>query len=328
MVTSRDVARVAGVSQATVSRVMSAHPALAPETRAKVLAAMDSLGYVPHAGAQAMKTRRSNVIGVVVAGLSNPFYTEILDALTRELDAAGQRVVVWNAGGGSHLDALKAIRERAVDGVVFTTATPGSVELEAAVRQQSPIVLINRVVDGLDCDKVASTNYAGGGLVADYLRDHERTTAAFIGADSTASTSRDRGSGFLDRMRAHGHPVHARSQFRGEYSHAFGAATMTTLLARRTPPTAVFCANDQLAFGALDALRQVGKTTTDCWVIGYDDLQMSSWAAFDLTTVRQPTEELARAGVELLLQRVKTPEAPTRTVEFPCQLIVRGSTPG
>ena len=158
MVTSRDVAELAGVSQATVSRVMSSSPKLSPATRARVQAAMETLGYVPHAGAQAMKTRRTNTIGVVVADLTNPFYPEVLDQLSRELDAAGFRVVIWNAGGGSHHDALKAIREHAVDGVIFTTATEDSLELQAAIEKNSPIVLINRVVEGLECDQVTSSN--------------------------------------------------------------------------------------------------------------------------------------------------------------------------
>ena len=102
MVTSRDVARLAGVSQATVSRAMSTSAAVSPLTRARVREAMESLGYVRHAGATSMKTRRTNTIGVVVADLVNPFYQEMLDELTREISLAGYRVVVWNTGGGSH----------------------------------------------------------------------------------------------------------------------------------------------------------------------------------------------------------------------------------
>ena len=161
---------------------------------------METLGYVPHAGAQAMKTRRTNTIGVVVADLTNPFYPEVLDELSRELDAAGFRVVIWNAGGGSHHDALKAIREHAVDGVIFTTATEDSLELQAAIEKNSPIVLINRVVEGLECDQVTSSNTEGGAAVADYLLAHGKTRVAFIGGAENASTSRERGQGFLGRM--------------------------------------------------------------------------------------------------------------------------------
>ena len=326
MVTSRDVAELAGVSQATVSRVMSSPAKLSPATRARVQAAMETLGYVPHAGAQAMKTRRTNTIGVVVADLTNPFYPEVLDELSRELDTAGFRVVIWNAGGGSHHDALKAIREHAVDGVIFTTATEDSVELQAAIEKKSPIVLINRVVEGLHCDQVTSSNTEGGAAVADYLLDNSRTRVAFIGGAENASTSRERARGFLDRMAERGHGVPEHFRFHGGFSHDVSAQVMNRLLARADRPQAVFCANDLMAFGALDALRANRIPGQDCWVIGYDDVDMAAWDSFSLTTVRQPSREMARVGARMMLERIHAPGEPPRRVNFPCDLIVRGST--
>lgn len=326
MVTSRDVAELAGVSQATVSRVMSSSPKLSPATKARVQAAMETLGYVPHAGAQAMKTRRTNTIGVVVADLNNPFYSEALDELTRELDRSGFRVVIWNAGGGSHQDALKAIREHAVDGVIFTTATEDSAELQAAVEKKSPIVLINRVVEGLECDQVTSSNDEGGAAVADYLLAHGKTRVAFIGGPDTASTSRERGRGFLSRMGAQGHAVPEHLRFNGQFSHDAAAQIMGRLLSRGDRPQAVFCANDLMAFGVLDALRAQQMTAQDCWVIGYDDVDMASWECFNLTTVRQPSHEMARIGAQMLVKRISAPEQPARQVTFPSELIVRASS--
>ncbi|KQR64175.1 hypothetical protein ASF98_11820 [Arthrobacter sp. Leaf337] len=326
MVTSRDVAELAGVSQATVSRVMSSPAKLSPATKARVQAAMETLGYVPHAGAQAMKTRRTNTIGVVVADLTNPFYPEVLDELSRELDAAGFRVVIWNAGGGSHHDALKAIREHAVDGVIFTTATEDSLELQAAIEKNSPIVLINRVVEGLDCDQVTSSNTAGGTAVANYLLAHGKTRVAFIGGAQNASTSRERGRGFLGRMAEQGHVVPEHFRFDGKFSHDISAQITNRLLARADRPQAIFCANDHMAFGALDALRAHHIQPKDCWVIGYDDVDMAAWDSFSLTTVRQPSREMARAGAEMMINRVHTPKHAPRKVNFPCDLIVRGST--
>ncbi|WP_284976763.1 LacI family DNA-binding transcriptional regulator [Arthrobacter sp. efr-133-TYG-104] len=327
MVTSRDVAQLAGVSQATVSRVMSSSAKLSPATKAKVQAAMVTLGYVPHAGAQAMKTRRTNTVGVVVADLINPFYAEVLDELSRALDTARFRVVIWNTGGGSRHDALRAIRERAVDGVIFTTATEDSVELQAAVERNSPIVLINRVVKGLDCDQVTSSNVSGGAAVADYLLSHGKSRVAFIGGPQKASTSRDRGIGFLGRMADSGHAVPSTLQFHGEFSHDLTAEIMTRLLVMADRPQAVFCGNDYMAFGAIDALRASRlNAPQDCWVIGYDDVEMAAWESFNLTTVRQPSREMARAGVRLLLDRIHSPGLPSRRVDFPYELVVRGST--
>ncbi|WP_219815395.1 LacI family DNA-binding transcriptional regulator [Arthrobacter sp. B0490] len=321
------MAQLAGVSQATVSRVLSSSSKPAPHTIAKVLAAVETLGYVPHAGAQAMKTRRTRTVGVVVDDLINPFYPELLDELTRTLDAAGYRVVIWNAGAESHVDAVAAIRERAVDGVIFTTATKESVELQAAVSQDNPIVLINRIVEGLECDQVASDNVTGGALVADYLLRHGRTRAVLISGTEEASTSRDRCAGFLQRMSDRGHPVPAALQFQGGFSHDRATQIVDGILAGSDRPQAVFCVNDYMAFGALDALR--GRTAPgrdDCWVIGYDDVEMAAWESFSLTTVRQPSREMAQAGVRMLLDRLLTPGLPLQQVEFPSVLIPRRST--
>jgi LacI family transcriptional regulator len=326
MVTSRDVARLAGVSQATVSRALSSSASLAPQTRARVQEAVERLGYVPHAGAQAMKTRRTRTIGVVVDDLTNPFYPEVLDELTRQLDEADHRVVLWNAGSAGHRDALAAIRERAVDGVVFTTATGDSLELQAAVEKNSPLVLINRVVEGLDCDQVTSSNRAGGAAVAEYLASHGKTRIAFIGGAENASTSRDRGEGFLSRLAELGHIVPAGLRLTGSFTHQTGAEAAGKLLDLAVPPDAVFCANDFIAFGALDAIRGRGGAGNAPWVVGYDDVEMASWPSLDLTTVRQPSRDMARAGARMLLDRIASPGLPARHIEFPCELMIRGST--
>lgn len=274
-----------------------------------------------------MKTRRTNTVGVVVADLTNPFYAEVLDELTRELDNAGFRVVIWNAGGGSHRDALTAISERAVDGVIFTTATADSVELQTAIERDSPIVLINRVVDGLNCDQVTSDNRAGGATVADYLVANKKNRVAFIGGDEKASTSRDRGCGFLARMAERGYPVPEHLQLQGAFSHGTTVDIVNRLLAGTNRPEAIFCANDYMAFGALDALiNNRMSAPEDCWVIGYDDVDMASWSSFNLTSVRQPSREMARAGAQMLLDRIKNPTLPLQRTEFECQLVVRGST--
>lgn len=326
MVTSRDVARLAGVSQATVSRVLSPTANVLPHTRERVLAAMDELGYVPHAGAQAMKTRRTDVIGVVIADVTNPFYSELLDELTRVLGGAGFRVVVWNAGAGSHQDALNAIAESSVDGVVFATATASSPELQEAVKRNRPIVLINRDVEGVECDRVVSENRIGGAAVADYLVQHGRTDAAIIMGDENATTSRDRAAGFLDRMRELGHDVPQSLRFNGDFSHD-RAFEITHQLLSGARPSAIFCVNDNMAFGAIDALRDLSIDASSCWVVGYDDVEVSSWPSFNLTTIRQPSRAMAAEGAKLLINRIKHPETPPRTITFPCELRERGSTP-
>lgn len=327
MVTSRDVARLAGVSQPTVSRALSGSPRISRATVARVLQAAETLGYVPHAGAQAMKTSRMRVVGVVVHDVTNPFYPEIIDELTRELAAAGLRVVLWNTGGGGRGNVLKALREKSVDGVIFATAIHDSPELETAAKGESPIILINNVVDGLDCDQVASDNEAGGRLVADYFLEHGLESAAILSGPEISTASRDRAEGFLSQMSRGGGRVPDRWRLDGEFSHDAARALVERLCSEADRPRAIFCVNDRMAFGALDALRVLGlRPGVDCWVVGYDDVDMASWPSFDLTTVHQPSREMARRGTAMLLERIAEPGLPTRREILPCELIVRGST--
>lgn len=327
MVTSNDVARAAGVSQATVSRVLAPGARVSEATRDRVMRAMHEVGYVPNAAAQALKTGRTRTVGVVVSDLANPFYPQMLEALSRAFDHAGYRLTVWIADGTKNDAALQAIREGSVDGVVFTTVTEESVELRSALERRGPVVLVNRTVPGLDCDQVSSANGRGAELVADYLIERGHARAAFIGGTTLATTSRSRLEGFSRRMAEAGHPLDRRLSVHGEYSHASGYRAMIELLESGEPIDAVFCSNDLLAFGAMDAARARGlRIPEDLWVVGYDDTDLASWAAFDLTTVRQDTTQLADTAARLLLSRIADPARSTETHELEPSLVVRGST--
>lgn len=326
MATSRDVAKLAGVSQATVSRALT-NGTVSAATRARILEAASQVGYVPNLGARAMKTGRVNTVGVVVADLSNPFYPEILEALTHTLDLAGQKVTLWNSDGPGNNAALGAIHAGSVDGVIFTTVTESSEPLRAALNRHSPVVLINRIVDSLACDQVSSDNSDGGAAVADYFVNNGHSRIAFIGGPSVASTARDRRAGFEHRLAELDTPLDPDKIFTGAFSHDFGFSAATELLASAEPPTALFCSNDLIALGALDAARtRAVLVPKDLWVVGYDDITMSGWPAFDLTTVHQPSREMAEAGAQALLERIDNPTSPLKTLRFRSHIVVRGST--
>ncbi|MDV7090898.1 LacI family transcriptional regulator [Rhodococcus sp. IEGM 248] len=327
MATSRDVARIAGVSQATVSRALS-NGKVSAATRKKIMEAAASVGYVPNLGARAMKTGRVETIGVVVADLTNPFYPEILGALTEYLDKAGQKVTLWNSDGPGNDAALEAINAGSIDGIIFTTVTEASAPLRAALAKRSPVVLINRVVETLQCDQVASDNATGGSAIADYLLANGHTEIALIGGPPAASTARDRTRGFTQRLLESGAPLRADRIVEGtSFSHDYGYTATKTLLESPDRPTAIFCSNDLIAFGALDAARAVKVAVPeDLWIVGYDDIAMGAWPAFDLTTMHQPTRTMAEAGAEALLERIENPDAPYKTLTFRSHLVPRGST--
>ena len=327
-VRSVDVAAHAGVSQATVSRVLSGKTSVSDKTRAVVLAALEELGYQPNINARALKTQRTRSIAVVVADITNPFYPELVEALSEELAAEDQTMLLWNdASNGDDGSVVAAMLQGLVDGAIFATATDDSPTLVKARELDLPIALVNRRIDQSPFDSVTSDNANGGRIVADYLAEHGRQPALIAGPRN-ASTSSERSAGFLERWSTAGHgpPPHVRYT---DFSYDSGAAFCADMMALDEPPNAIFATNDYTAFGVLDMARRLGVAVPeDLWVIGYDDIAMAGWTSMDLTTVRQPTAEMAAAAVRLLLQRLDDRDRPIENVKFGSELVIRGSTGG
>lgn len=327
MVTSRDVARVAGVSQATVSRVLHDSPLVTGATRRLVVRALEETGYAPNALARAMKTHRTGTIGVVVARITNPFYPQLLEALGARLAAVDRRMILWDSEGPGEASAIEAIRQGLVDGLVFTAVTAESAPLREALRHDAAVVLVNRGVTGAACDQVTSDNVGGAGTVAGYFvaAGHERI--GMIGGPTDTTTATEREEGFFRGLAEAGVVLPDEYSPRGDFSHAQGHAAMRRLLALPQPATAVFCVNDLTAFGAIDGARSAGaRIPEDVWVVGFDDVDMASWEAFDLTTVRQPIGDMADMAVSLLLARIEHRTRPPEHRRFPSGLVLRGST--
>lgn len=325
-VNSKDVAKLAGVSQATVSRAISNPEMVSEATRQRVVRAMSALSYVPHRTARTLKRGRSRTIGLVVSDLLNPAIPYMLNEMTTALDAAGYRSTVWHAATSPH-DLLQGIQERSVDGLIFTTAMPRSDALQVAMDLQIPVLLLNRTVEGLACDQVSTDNRDGAAQVASYLVANGRTDIAFIRGSQYASTAVQREESFILKLAELGHSFPANRIREGNFTYEDARVQALSLLESDSPPTAIFCANDFMAFGALDALRAHGShTETDCWIIGFDDIPMAAWSTLDLTTVRQPFPKMIQVGVDLLLKRIEDPSLVPQIVEFECELIVRAST--
>ncbi len=326
-VTSVDIAKVAKVSQATVSRVLNGNPNVSEEKRAAVLAAMEAVGYRPNALAQGLRMRKTSTIGVVVAGITNPFYPEALEAVGKQLERVGQRMVLWDSDRGGEDAALDAVRQGLVDGVIFTSFSEGSSTLDEALKLGAPVVLLNRgSVDG-PCDQVTSNNYEGAGQAARYLHQIGHRRIGLLGGPLVAGTARDRMSGFLDALRELGQPVEEELIRDALFTHEGGRVGIHELLDLPNAPTAVFCVNDVSAFGAIDGAREAGvHVPSQLSVIGYDNVAMAAWRSYQLTTVSQQLDAMAARSVELLLRRIGGKEVPIRHDRFAGSLVVRSTT--
>lgn len=232
-------------------------------------------------------------------------------------------MLLWGSGGGGEDGAMEAIGQGLVDGVIFRTVT------EARARSSRRCATTRRScwsTVGLTTSRVTKTSASriGAWHVPQYFALHGRRDIALIGGPLSASTARERGEGFRQGLADHGIPLGEDAVVPANFLHEGGREAMTTLPGRARPP--VVCLNDLTAFGALDGARPVGVTVPgDLWVVGYDDIAMAAWAAFDLTTVRQPIPEMSRLAAELLLARIADPGRPLVRHRLPDQLVVRGA---
>ncbi|MBT2539056.1 LacI family DNA-binding transcriptional regulator [Arthrobacter sp. ISL-69] len=325
LVTSKDIAKLAGVSQSTVSRVLNGSTLVTPETRERVLSFMGS--YSPNANARAMRTNRTQTIGVVVSEITNPFYPELLEAIYRACDARGLTVTLWNEHDPAAPAAVSGVRRGLVDGICFVSATSDASAVHQLAEQGFPTVLINRGMAEVACDQVTSDNYGAGRLAAEYLVNNGVTRIGMVSGLDTALAVVERRHGFLDVLHEHGINVRADWTVSGPLSFETGYSAANIIASGHERPEAIFCGNDLLGFGVASSLQhmRVG-IPSDMWVMGVDDLPMASWEAFNLTSIRQSVNDMATIGLEMLTERIDGLETEPRKIHLPTHLVIRNST--
>ena len=258
-VTSKDIARRLNISQSTVSRALRGDPRVSAETKARILEAARQMDYTPNLAARSLITRRTGTIGLIVSDITNPFYPELLGVLHNEFALAGYRTVLFNERTDAPLERHVAdlVNGAAVDGLVYVSATLG-MPLPGSGTGRIPVVLVNRYVDGDAVDTVVSDNRGGGRAVAEAMLDLGHRRVALISGPENATTSRDREQGFREGLESRGVELDDTLRRVGQFSHHSGYQWGLDLLASRARPSAIFAANDLIAFGALDAARRIG----------------------------------------------------------------------
>jgi LacI family transcriptional regulator len=327
-VTSKDIASRLNISQSTVSRALRGDPRVSPETTARVRETARQMNYTPNLAARSLITRKTGTVGLIVSDITNPFYPELLDVLHNEFALAGYRTVLFNERTDAPLEQHVAdvVNGAAVDGLVYLSATLGTPLLGRGMRAV-PVVLVNRYVDGAEVDAVVSDNVRGGRAVAEAMVALGHRRIALIAGPENATTSRDRERGLREGLKERGLELDEALRRVGQFSHHSGYQWCLDLLAGEQRPTAIFAANDVIAFGALDAARRIGVRVPDeLSIVGFDDIDMAGWEGFNLTTVRQQLPEMGRAAVGLLLERIGSDDerAPRRRV-LRVRLVRRGT---
>jgi DNA-binding LacI/PurR family transcriptional regulator len=328
--TSLDVAALARVSQATVSRAFAGSSSITPETRARVLAAARQLNYVPNSIASSLSTSRTGIVAVILGDLTNPFYVSAFSRFSRTLQAAGRQILAFTVDPGIDADEvmLRVLRYQ-VDGVILTAAQLSMRMTGLSLDRGIPIVLFNRYVPGHESACVRCDNADGGRRMAELLLESGARSFGIIRGNNAATTSSDRVRGFRERLREAGIPDAACREADGFSTYEGGGRGAVSLLTTRPLPDALFCINDIMAIGAMDAIRQqLGLAVPeDLLLAGFDGIAEAARPAYAITTIEQPIEAMVEASVATL--HLDEPERRINRGEdlaIPGQLVIRRTT--
>jgi len=314
-ITATDVARLAGVSQSAVSRVFTPGASASKRTVEKVRAAAEHLGYRPDPLARAMITGRTRIIGLVVAYLENQFYPMALERLSRALQERGYHILVFMAENSTEkvAEVVQELIDYRVDGII-TASVAMSNDLTARLLALGiPVVNFNRGQDDARLTDVTSDNIAGARRATEFLIAGGHGRIAHVMGWQGSSTGRDRAEGFRQAMAAAG--LEPLAMIDGMYARDTAARVARDLCTRPERPDAIFVGNDHMAFAVMDELRStLGlRVPEDISVIGYDDVPMAAWPAYDLTTIRQPVNRMVEATVEAILGLIDGTAMPQKT---------------
>jgi LacI family transcriptional regulator len=327
-VTVRDVAAAAAVSPATASRALAGHPSVNPDMVRRVLKASTDLGYSANIVARALRTQRTDTIGMVVPSISNPYFVTAVEAVEKALAETDRSLILCDSGDVVATEAARIdlLVHRMVDGlIVIPVDGELSVPALRAAAAEVPVTQFDRIAESAGTDFVGGDNVEGVRQCVDHLRERGCTTFAYVGARPTTSTAAERLRAFSDLVG----PREAGSQdvLLGRFSAEWGLEAARRLLARRTLPAGIVCGADVIAVSILTALRSAGvDVPRQVKIVSYDDSDLGTLTVPRLTSVHQPVDSMAREAVRLLDHRGRHGDAPVRKSIFSPQLVVREST--
>ncbi|MEO1090786.1 MAG: LacI family DNA-binding transcriptional regulator [Pseudomonadota bacterium] len=330
--TLRDVAERTGVHTSTVSRALNPDTAhrLSPDVVAQVREAAAAVGYRPHGAAASLRTGLSRSVAVVLPDLTNPVFPPIVCGIEDTLAARGFLPIVANTG--NDVDRYAAVFERLMsrgtDGFILASARRDDPIVDHCVAESIPLVVINRTVDRDGVSAVVNDDDRGAAMAVQHLHALGHRHIAHLGGPQTLSTGHARARGFKRATRALDlAAAEVATVFADAYRRAAGCRAALDLLRRAEPPTAIFCANDLLALGCYDALRELGRRCPeDLSIVGYNDMPFVDLLAPALTTVRIQHDEMGRQAARMLLQHLDDPAQHPFDVVLRPELVVRDST--
>jgi DNA-binding LacI/PurR family transcriptional regulator len=326
--TVKEVAKRAGVSTATVSRVLSGAGGVGDLRRSRVLDAARSLAYRPNRAARDLRVGSSRTVGVLIPNIENPFYTSVFCGIEDALRETDYSLLLANYNENPDLEArrLEVFRAEGVRGLIFAPSRAPSPLYAELGHTGIALVAVSRVPGPLRVDQVTVANRDGAYIATTHLIRLGYERIALIDGPLALSSARDQQAGYEDALREAGLPLDESLIMHGEFRHATGHSAMQHLLDMACPPRAVFAASNLLTLGALQAIHERGlDIPSQIAIVGFDLMPLAISLRPPLTMVAPPAFEVGRVAAELLLERVQKPRIPYRQVMLATQLIIRSS---
>lgn len=325
-VTIVDVAREAGVSYATVSRVLNDDPYVKSETRERVSAALDRMGYIANRQARSLRTGRSQMIGLLARDLGTGYVGQIIAGIDAEIAETEYEVLLFTTHHKARApEYVATFLGGMADGLLLILPYDIEAYSELLNQRRYPHVLID--YEGATVGPaISADNRQGAYDGTAYLLGLGHRRVGFITGDLSLSSARSRLAGYCQALADYGIAQDPALVAEGDYQQPAGHAGAQALLRLTEPPTAIFASNDVMAFGAMEAIREAGlRIPADVSVLGFDDIPQATGVSPMLTTVRQPLEEMGRQAVEMLMDYIADPSQPYEYRVLPADLVIRNS---
>ena len=327
-VTALDVANELGVSISTVSRTFTPGASVSAKMEEKVLAAAKKLGYRPNVLARSLMTRKTGLIGILIKDFDNPAYLKIIDELTLAIQLRGLQALVINMAHTAGIrESVDMIMQYQVDGLVETSGSSIDPKLaEECQRVNTPLIQFGYNSKKIQTSAVCCDDFAGGMQAAELFYKMGYKNLAYIASDR-GDPSMERRDGFLSVVDQKMGNKHVPIEFAGDWTYKGGVDAASQLLTTHSPPDAIFCADDIIAMGVMDAARsKFGlRIPEDLGVVGFDDIHLSDSYAYSLTTIQQPYNQMIEAALDLMNRMIEDPSRPSEVQLFSGKLVIRES---
>ncbi|MCV9888603.1 LacI family DNA-binding transcriptional regulator [Metabacillus halosaccharovorans] len=323
-----DVAKLANVSPATVSRVLSNPDLVSKETREKVMEVINKVNYKPHIVARQFRTKETKIILVVVPDITSAFFSKVLRGIEHVAVQNGYQVILGDTENDTEREQeyINLLLQKQADGMVLLTARQDKAQLEE-IAEHFPMVLACEYMDGLNVPTVSIDNISSARKATEHLIQQGHTKIAHITGPINVILSRDRLRGFQQAMMSHDLEIDSAYIQEGDFTFESGYHQMLKLLALETPPSAVFVFNDEMAMGVIKAVKDSHLSIPeDVAVVGFDNIKMSSVIEPNLTTINQPKYEIGKKAMELLLKLINGESLQKKKFVMKDELIVRESS--